>query len=127
ARSTSRILTRLVGTTLLACRASAPFPASAGVPAASPAALGFDSTRLAGIVDYLRGQVDSGAFPGAVLAVGRHGRLALLQAVGRYGTDDARPVGPGTVCGLAALAKVVGLEDACMAPGEEGRVAAARA
>jgi len=112
----------LVGA-LLACRASAPFPASAGVPAASPAALGFDSTRLAGVVDYLRGQVDSGAFPGAVLAVGRHGRLALLAAVGRYGTDDARPVDPGTLYDLASLTKVVGLTTACMQLVDEGRLA----
>jgi len=112
----------LVGA-LLACRASAPFPASAGVPAASPAALGFDSTRLAGVVDYLRGQVDSGAFPGAVLAVGRHGRVALLAAVGRYGTDDARPVDPGTLYDLASLTKVVGLTTACMQLVDEGRLA----
>jgi len=123
ARSASRILARLVGTALVACRASAPFPASAGVPEASPPGLGFDSLRLAGVVDYLRGQADSGAFPGAVLAVGRHGRLALLAAVGRYGTDDARPVDPGTLYDLASLTKVVGLTTACMQLVDEGRLA----
>ncbi len=112
----------LVGA-LVACRASAPFPASAGIPEASPPGLGFDSLRLAGAVDYLRGQADSGAFPGAVLAVGRHGRLALLAAVGRYGTEDARPVQPGTLYDLASLTKVVGLTTACMQLVEEGRLA----
>src|SRR5207248_3426925 len=71
-----------------ACRAGVPLPASPGIPPAAPAALGFDSTRLAAAVAYLRAEVDSGAFPGAVLAVGRHGRLALAAPVGHYGVDD---------------------------------------
>ena len=33
------------------------------------------------IAAYLKAEADSGAFPGAVLAVGRHGRLALLAAL----------------------------------------------
>jgi beta-N-acetylhexosaminidase len=108
---------------LVACRASAPFPASTGVPRAAPAALGFDSTRLAGVVEYLRGQADSGAFPGAVLAVGRHGRLALLAAAGRYATDDPRPVDPAALYDLASLTKVVGLTTACMLLVDDGQLA----
>src|SRR5207244_10457675 len=100
-----------------------PLPASTGVPPAAPAALGFDSTRLAQAVDYLRAVADSGAFPGAVLAVGRHGRLALLAAVGHYGVDDPRPVEPGTVYDLASLTKVVGLTTACMLLVDEGKLA----
>src|SRR3989442_978354 len=112
----------LVGA-VVACRASAPFPVSAGLPEAYAPVLGFDSAGLAGVVAYVRGQADSGAFPGAVLAVGRHGRLALLAAVGRYGTDDARPVDPGTLYDLASLPKVVGLTTACMQLVDEGRLA----
>ena len=79
---------------LAACRTGAPLPASTGVPPASPPALGFDSTRLAAAADYLKAEAESGAFPGAVLAVGRHGRLALLAAVGRYGKGgDASEIG----------------------------------
>lgn len=89
-------------------------PASAGIPGATPLSLGFDSTRLAGAVAYLRAEVDSGAFPGAVLAVGRHGRLALLAPVGHYGVDDPRPVDAGTLYDIASLTKVVGLTTACM-------------
>jgi len=94
--------------------AAAPVPRSAGIPGASPAALGFDSTRLAGVVAYLRAEVDSGAFPGAVAAVGRHGRLALVAPVGHYGIDDPRLVEAGTLYDLASLTKVVGLTTACM-------------
>jgi CubicO group peptidase (beta-lactamase class C family) len=95
-------------------RESTPVPASAGIPRAGPFFLGFDSTRLAGVVTYLRAEVDSGAFPGAVLAVGRHGRLALVAPVGRYGVDDQRPVDAGTLYDIASLTKVVGLTTACM-------------
>ncbi len=66
-----------------ACHAAAPAPLPAPslvvIPRATPESLGFDSTRLDSVVTYLRTQVDS-AFPGAVVAVGRHGRLALLAA-----------------------------------------------
>ncbi len=93
--------------------ASPPTPQIAGVPPASPAALGFDSVRLDSVVRYLGSQVDS-AFPGAVIAVGRHGRLALLAAVGHYGVDDPRPVTPETIYDLASLTKVIGLTTACM-------------
>jgi len=106
-----------------ACRAGVPLPASPGIPPAAPAALGFDSTRLAAAVAYLRAEVDSGAFPGAVLAVGRHGRLALAAPVGHYGVDDHRPVEAGTIYDLASLTKVVGLTTACMILVDEGKLA----
>ncbi|HXL34486.1 MAG TPA: serine hydrolase domain-containing protein [Gemmatimonadales bacterium] len=99
-----------------------PLPASTGIPPAAPSSLGFDSTRLAGVVTYLRAEVDSGAFPGAVLAVGRHGRLALLAPVGHYGVDDPRPVESGTLYDLASLTKVVGLTTACMLLADAGKL-----
>ncbi len=106
-----------------ACRTAAPpIPVSDGIPAASPGTLGFDGTRLADVVAYLRTEVDSGAFPGAVIAVGRHGRLALLAPVGRYGLDDSRPVEAGTLYDLASLTKVVGLTTACMLLVDAGRL-----
>ncbi len=109
-----------------ACRTAVPLPVSTGIPPAPPGTLGFDSTRLAAAAAYLGAEADSGAFPGAVLAVGRHGRLALLAAVGRYGkggADDPRPVEPATIYDLASLTKVVGLTTACMLLVDEGKLA----
>jgi len=109
---------------LVACGpGGAPVPRSAGIPQAPAASLGFDSTRLSATVTYLAAEVDSGAFPGAVLAVGRHGRLALLAPVGHYGLDDPRPVDAGTLYDLASLTKVVGLTTACMILVDDGRLA----
>ena len=99
-----------------------PLPVSAGIPRAAPSSVGFDSTLLAGVVAYLRAEVDGGAFPGAVIAVGRHGRLALLAPVGHYGVDDPRPVEAGTLYDLASLTKVVGLTTACMLLADAGKL-----
>jgi beta-N-acetylhexosaminidase len=98
-------------------------PVSAGLPAVSPQALGFDSAALSATVTYLRSEIDSSAFPGAVLAVGRHGRLALLTAVGHYGVEDGRPVSTATLYDLASVTKVVGLTTACMLLVDEGKLA----
>src|SRR6266446_6627283 len=98
-------------------------PVSAGLPAVPPQALGFDSAGLAATVAYLRAEVDSNAFPGAVLAVGRHGRLALLASVGLYGVGEKDAVVPTTLYDLASLTKVVGLTTACMILVDEGKLA----
>jgi len=76
-------------------------------PRAAPFALGFDSTRLARVVAYLRAEVDSGAFPGAVLAVGRARPGRTARAVGHYGVDDPRLVEIGTLYDPPSLTKVV--------------------
>jgi CubicO group peptidase (beta-lactamase class C family) len=73
------------------------------------------------VLNYLRSQVDS-AFPGAVVAVSQGGRLVLLEAVGHYGIDDARPVTTETVYDLASLTKVIGLTTACMMLVGEGKL-----
>lgn len=104
-----------------ACHTAPPAPESGGLPLASPAVLGFDSAALARVRAYVASQVDT-AYPGAVVAVGRHGRLALLAAVGQYGTNDPRPVDPSTVYDLASLTKVIGLTTACMMLVSEGRL-----
>jgi serine-type D-Ala-D-Ala carboxypeptidase len=111
---------------LVACHAAPPSALAPSPPAPQttvpvPAALGFDSAGLAQVTDYLRSQVDS-AFPSAVVAVGRHGRLALLAAVGHYGQSDPRPVTPETIYDLASLTKVIGLTTVCMLLVDEGKL-----
>jgi len=109
---------------VVACSSGGPTPPkSAGIPLASARSLGLDSARLTAVVSYLAAESDSGAFPGAVLAVGRHGRLAALAPVGHYGVDDRRPVEAGTLYDLASLTKVVALTTACMILVDEGRLA----
>lgn len=111
----------VVAALLAACHSRVPAPISPPAPVAAAAQLGFDSSRLTAVAAYVASQVDS-AFPGAVIAVGRHGRLALLAAAGHYGKDDPRPVDPQTIYDLASLTKVIGLTTACMILVNEGRL-----
>ena len=85
-------------------------PAGRAAPAAAPPQA---DQRFEAVVSYLRSQVDS-AFPGAVIAVGHHGQIVLLRAVGHYGSDDSRPVSTETIYDLASLTKVIGLTSAAM-------------
>lgn len=117
-------LSAALAVSLAACHSALPAPAPAPAPPAAVTAqsLGFDSVKLAAVAAYVASQVDS-AYPGAVVAVGRHGRLALLAAAGHYGADDPRPVGPATLYDLASLTKVIGLTTACMILVDEGKLA----
>lgn len=117
----SRFRTVSAAALLAACRASPTVPVAPPTTIAPAAELGFDSARLATVAAYVASQVDS-AYPGAVIAVGRHGRLALLAAAGHFGTDDPRPVEPQTIYDLASLTKVIGLTTACMILVDEGRL-----
>ncbi|HEY6108420.1 MAG TPA: serine hydrolase domain-containing protein [Gemmatimonadales bacterium] len=117
----SRFRTISAAALLAACRASPAAPVAPPTTIAPAAELGFDSARLATVATYVASQVDS-AYPGAVVAVGRHGRLALLAAAGHFGTDDPRPVDPQTIYDLASLTKVIGLTTACMILVDEGKL-----
>lgn len=117
----SRFRTVSAAALLAACRASPAAPVAPPATIAQAADLGFDSARLATVAAYVASQVDS-AYPGAVVAVGRHGRLALLAAAGHYGADDPSPVDTHTIYDLASLTKVIGLTTACMILVDEGRL-----
>lgn len=88
-------------------------PASVGMRADLGATL--DSVVNAGIAD--------GATPGAVLAVGRYGRLVHM---GSYGTLDPVPGSPApndsTLWDLASLTKVIATTTAAMILEEEGKL-----
>ena len=62
------------------------------------------------------------AFPGAVIAVGRHDTLLYLHAFGHLDYEHGRKVTTRTVYDLASLTKVVGLTTAMMQLVEAGKV-----
>jgi len=65
--------------------------------------------RLAAAFAEVDAWVAKGAFPGAVLAVGQHGRLVALKAFGRIDSSaDAPPMPVDALFDLASLTKVVG-------------------
>jgi CubicO group peptidase (beta-lactamase class C family) len=92
---------------------------------AAQRALRFVDPRFQPLVRYLASEVDSGAFPGAVVVVGSvtEGASApFFAAVGHYGMDRLRFVDTGTVYDLASLTKVVGLTTSIMLLHGEGKL-----
>jgi CubicO group peptidase (beta-lactamase class C family) len=62
---------------------------AAELPKARPEEVGLSSERLARVGQWLQAEVDAGRIPGAVIVVGRNGKVAWQQAVGKL--DPARP------------------------------------
>lgn len=78
------------------------------LPIARPEDVGFRPEGLAEVDCLLNAQLAEAAFPGAVAAVGREGRLAYLRAFGRLSYDaDAPAVETDTIYDLASLTKVI--------------------
>jgi serine-type D-Ala-D-Ala carboxypeptidase len=66
-------------------------------------------TRFAAAFAEIDSWVAKKAFPGAVLAVGQHGRLLALKAFGRIDSSaDAPPMPVNALFDLASLTKVIG-------------------
>lgn len=82
----------------------------AGLPARSPAvAAEAQDARFAAAFTEIDSWVAKKAFPGAVLAVGQHGRLLALKAFGRIDSSaDAPPMPVDALFDLASLTKVIG-------------------
>ena len=61
------------------------------LPKAKPESLGFSSARLKTLSEVVAREVDKGTLPGAVVMVGRKGKVAHFDAIGRQGpASDAR-------------------------------------
>jgi CubicO group peptidase (beta-lactamase class C family) len=74
------------------------------------------------LASTLQAAVERGAFPGAVVAVGRRDTVLFLHAFGRLDYEGGAPVTPRTVWDLASLTKVVGLTTAAMMLVDEGKL-----
>lgn len=94
---------------------------------AAPASVGFDAALPLRLDSLVNAAIAAGAAPGAVLAVGRYGRLIHMKG---YGTLDrprvsARP-DAHTLYDLASLTKVVATTTAAMILEEQGKLDLAR-
>jgi CubicO group peptidase (beta-lactamase class C family) len=84
---------------------------------------GFRPGGLEAVDAIVRAGVESRAFPGGVLAVGRDGTLAHLRAFGRLSYDaDAAAVATDTIYDLASLTKVVVTTTLAMILVDEGKL-----
>jgi len=91
--------------------------------AGTPAEAGFRADGMAEVDHVIEAAVAAHAFPGAVVAVGKDGVLAHLQAFGRLSYDaDAAPVRTDTMYDLASLTKVIVTTTMAMILVDEGKL-----
>jgi CubicO group peptidase (beta-lactamase class C family) len=91
----------------------APAPSLARDAIAPPASVQIDAKKLAGIPEWLTGDVERDRIPGAVVLVARDGKLVMVEAVGwadkdrkvKMTTDSIHPIASSTklITTIAAL------------------------
>ena len=114
-------LTSLLGAALLALGLSTTgFAQSLATP--DPVGAGFSPARLARIAPWYQSQIDTGALPGAAVAIARDGKLAYLQAIGTYDRAGKIPLKPDAIFWIASMTKPV-TSVAAMMLVEEGKLA----
>ena len=97
--------------------------ANAGVPEAAPKSVGFDPARLAKVGEAVERVVAEGKVPGAVIVVGRHGKIALARAVGQRALVPQREaMTRDSVFDMASLTKPVATATSVMKLIEQGKV-----
>ena len=84
--------------------------------------VGLDPSRLDEAIAAVRREVDRGAFPGAVLAVGRGSQPVLMEGIGQTAWGDSWVDPVNTVYDLASLTKVVATTTAVMLLVEDGLI-----
>ncbi len=82
---------------------------------AEPEQAGISSEKLEPLYALIERGVEERAFPGAVLVVGRRGKIAVRRAFGAFDySETAQPMTLDAIFDLASLTKVVGTTTAAM-------------
>jgi CubicO group peptidase (beta-lactamase class C family) len=98
------MLSRIQATALAAFLASTAAHADA-FPQSSPDKVGFSEERLKRIASVLKGDVDNGLLPGAVVAVARRGQLAYFETVGFLDGERKVAMPRDAIFSLASMSK----------------------
>ena len=102
---------------LLAAAAAGP------LPAAPPSSLGMSAARLARLDAAIEDAIARRECPGAVVLVGRHGKVAYRKAYGSRALVPARePMTVDTVFDMASLTKVLATAPSVMTLVEDGKI-----
>jgi len=93
------------------------------LPRAEAESVGMCGAKLAEIDGVAAEEIEKGAFPGCVIAIGRHGKLVLLKAYGhRQIEPQTVPMTTDTMFDLASVTKPVATATSVMVLVEEGKV-----
>lgn len=78
---------------------------AADLPSAAPESLGFSSERLARIGPAIKGEVEKGQYPGAVILVARKGRIVYFEAFGQLDPASGKPMTRDAIFRLYSMTK----------------------
>jgi uncharacterized protein YbbC (DUF1343 family)/CubicO group peptidase (beta-lactamase class C family) len=111
---------RCIGTLLALVMAA---PVFAQLPAATPASVGMSQAQLAHIDDAVAAEIAKKQLPGAVVLVGRQGKVVWRRAYGNRALEpQIENMTPDTIFDLASLTKVVATATSVMVLIERGQV-----
>jgi CubicO group peptidase (beta-lactamase class C family) len=68
---------------------------------------GIEQAKLAGIVDWLKADVETGRIPGAVVLIARDGQIVLHEAVGWSDKDKKIPMALDSIHPIASSTKII--------------------
>jgi len=93
------------------------------LPSAKPSDAGMSPERLERLTDLVQTAVDARDFPGAVLVVGRWGRIVYRKAFGlSQWRPEPRPMQPEMIFDIASMTKPVATATAVMLLVEQGKL-----
>jgi CubicO group peptidase (beta-lactamase class C family) len=115
---TSKIISWAIALTLAASSAS-----YARLPDATPVSVGVSPTKLNQVAEVINDAISRGVMPGAVLVVGRQGKVIYRQAFGNRALLD-KPVknSVDTIYDLASLTKVIATTPSIMSLVQTGQI-----
>ena len=90
-------------------------------PVASPKALGLCPRRTQQLIDGFQASIDRQHLPGAVMLIARHGKLALLQALGAQDPQQGTPMQTDSIFRIYSMTKPI-VSVAVMMLMEQGRL-----
>lgn len=91
-----------------------------GLPTANPEDVGLSSERLGRVTEMLRTNAAKGEIPGAVLLIGRHGKVAYFESVGFLDPQSRTAMTKDAIFRIYSMSKAI-TSVAAMTLFEEGR------
>jgi CubicO group peptidase (beta-lactamase class C family) len=99
---------RFAHASIIAATLALPQPLLAQAPAAvTELRSGFEQAKLAGVVGWLKADVERGRIPGAVVLVARDGKIVLHEAVGFADKDKKTPMALNSIHPIASSTKLI--------------------
>jgi CubicO group peptidase (beta-lactamase class C family) len=106
----------------LLCLLTVAIAQAQGLQTVKPEQVGLSSERLGRIMTVLRNDVEKGTYPGAILLVARHGKVAWFETVGLRDPETKAPMTRDTIFRIYSMTKPI-TSVATMMLIEDGKIA----